>query len=538
MTGAPQQPSGSRPLPAARAWYIAQAILIAVAGALLAWSLVRLGAYFWFALTCPYEIEYGEGVLLHNAISIARGGEVYNDFHHYPYLAATYPPMFPLVSAIGVKLFGVSFAFGRAVSVLSTLGTAVLIWLILRRTGRGQFASGLAAVLFLAAPIVCWWGPVMRVDMLAVMLGVAAVYCVMRGGRWLGVAVVLMVAAIFTRQSEVAPLAAGVGYLWWVRQRRQAVFVGAAWMAAVLLISGALQAASHGWFFRHVVTANENAWHLQTFFEWWTEWVIPSLPFPFVLGLGGAVIALGGWGGSVGDSRARAPQGLRLLALYFVFAMLVSLTAGKIGAAVNYFLEPLAAACLMTGVAVQWLGGRLHSWPGKAAWVAAWLVLVSAPAYALVRPEVDQYWPYRLSREKIIAGGNEALALVRAAKGDILSEDSGLPLLAGRRLLLDPHKMTSLFRDGVWNQRPLIEDIERRRFALIITRWDPVGGATDRWGTVGDYRWSIGMGRAIMQNYYLVKKTGFLYITAPLDGKHRSCDQLHQELVRRAQVAR
>jgi hypothetical protein len=539
---------------ASRIWLVAQIVMCVIAGALLARYLWRIADYYWFAIRCPYEIEYGEGILLQNAINIARSGAVYNDYHHYPYVVATYPPLYPLIGALGVKLTGISFAFGRAISALAALGTAGLIWAMLRRAGIRPFGAALGAVLFIAAPIVCWWGVVMRVDMTAVFLGVAGVYCVLRGGRWLIPAVAFMVLAVYTRQSQVAPVAAGVIYLWWIGQRRNAIAVGASFAVMCIALFGALELISHGWFYQHVIVANQNFWEMESLSYWW-DYVFRGWPFPFVLGLGGAVIALGRWGVAAGDVDTRASHGRRLFGLYFVFAMLVSLTAGKIGSTVNYFLEPLAAACLTTGVAYHWLSARVRFRYGKLLWVGAWLVLMSAPTYLLssdsprlvraynrlaetsgatwlaIKPDADQYTPYRLSRRKTMLGGREAVALIRSTKGDILSEDTGLLPIADRPILLDPHKMTSMFHDGTWDQRPLVTDIKRRRFALILTRWDPVSGWSDRWSTYGNYRFSIGIGRAIMENYYLERQAGFLYILRPLDGKHPSCAVEHRKLV-------
>ena len=528
MVTNPRPRRGPAIVPAARRrWYVAQVVLCLVASALLVRHLGRLADYEWWAIKCPYEIDYGEGIVLQYAANIARGIPVYTDYHHYPYVVATYPPVYPLLCALGVKATGVSFAFGRTLSSLIALATAALIWLPLRRTGTSRVDAGLAAMLFMAAPIVYWWAPLMRSCLASVAFGLAGLYCVMRGGRWLAAAVALMAVAVYTRQSEVAPLAASVVYLWWIGERRNALSVAAGWAAIVAGVFVVLQAASHGWFYQHVVVANRNLWEMPRLVGLWGT-TARDWPAPFVMGVVGAVLALTGLGASESAPAANASrQPARLFGLYFIFSLLVSLTAGKIGANVNYLLAPLAAGCLLTGIAYDRLAAHIDRRAGKVVWIAAWMLVVLGPTRLLVDPGAA-YKVYQFSRREVMEGGKAAVALIRQTKGDILCEDMGLLVIAGRRIVLDPHKMTSLFRDGVWNQRPLIEDIERRRFALIITRWDPVGGATDEWGTCGGYRWSIGMGRAIMQNYYLVKHVGFLYITAPADGKHPTCDEVYR----------
>jgi hypothetical protein len=489
--------------------------------------LIRTADHFSFAVRCPYEIEYGEGVLLQYALNIARGGQVFGDYHHYPYVAATYPPFYPLLAAAGVKVFGVTLVFGRVLSVLATLGIVMLMWMMVRRSAQRSGGAVYAVLFFIAAPIVCWWGPVMRVDVLAVFLGVAGLYCVMRGGRWLIPAVALMALAVYTRQSNLAPLAASVAYLWWVGERRNAALVAASWCVLVIGAFAVLQAASHGWFYQHVVVANRNLWQMSQLVELCAT-ALPAWPAPFLVGLVGAGFALAGARGRTSAPRQDAgAHPARLLGLYFVFAIAVTLTAGKVGASVNYLVEPLAASCLVTGIAYDRLAARTGSWAGKAAWVALCLLAAAVPMRLIIDPGVEQYMPYRSSRADIMRGGKAAVAMIRSARGDVLSEDTGLLPISGKPVVLDPHKMTSLFHDGEWDQRPLLRDIAARKFALIITRWDPEGGATDKWGAYGTYRWSIGMGRAIMRNYYLVKHVGFLYITAPADGKHPTCAQVY-----------
>ena len=526
MTNQPAEPTGAGHSAATARWRrVAGFLIYAVIAGLLARQICLLLEQSLWVVRCPYEVEYGEGVVLRLAMKIADGSQVYTDYSHYPFMAATYMPFYPVVCALGVKLFGVSFAFGRALSCVATLAIMALIWAMLRRAGKSQFAAVSAALLFLAAPTVRLWMPQMRVDMPAIALSLAALYCVMLGGRWLVGGVALMALALYTRQSEVAPVAASVVYLWWIGERRNAVLVAASVAALALGAFAILQAESGGWFYRSVVVANQNRWDAGWFVAIWKSTAL-RWPLPFLLAVSALPIALirprpGAI--ELGARLRRRPE--LLLALFFLLALPVSVTAGKAGAHVNHTMEALIAACLAAGVAVDYVGACRTSRWGGAAWAAAWLVLAGSLLYPIVRPASVPNW-----REKIMTGGKEAMEVIRRTRGDILSDDIGLLVLAGRPVFLDSHKMTTMFLDGRWDQRPVVEDIKRRRFALIITKWDPIGGASDTWGAYGNLRWSIGMGRAIMRNYSLVKQVGYIYITAPADATHPSCAEVKRRL--------
>ena len=515
MTAASSQPDN-------RAWAAVQLTLYVATAALLVVSLGLVTDRWQWALRCPYDIEYGEGGVLLSAINIAHGNQVYNDFSHLPYTVETYPPVFALIAALGVKLFGVSFAFGRLLSMLGALGTAALIWAILRRAGTSRLAAALAAIVFLVTPITGWWARVARVDMVALFFGIAGLYCVVRGGRWLIPAVGLMALAVYTRQTTVAPLAASLVYLWWIRERKNAVLVLTSWAAVALIAYTAFQAVTHGLFYKHIVVSNQNLWQLKLLAGLWTK-VFVDWPYPYVMGVVGAAVVVVNR-----QERAamRAAHGgdrrpVMMLVTYFLFAALSSLAAGKIGAYINYMIEIVAGCCLMAGLAYDRLAACRDSRYGRPVWAAVWLGL----AVALVFPirgalTGADFGGEPQFRRRIMQGGKEAVALIRQSKGDVLSEDGGLPLLAGRQLLLEPFEFTQMFRDGNWDQRPLLADIKRRRFALIILRWDPRLRATDEYGNYGFLRWSVGMGGAIMRNYYLLEQTGFYFIMAPADARH------------------
>ena len=527
------QPIDSRgPRPPASKGHLQLAARIVVATVLalvLLHFAVAFGDFVWFVVTCPSEIDYGEGIVLNNALNIAHGREVYNNYHHYPFVVATYPPVYPALCAVGARLFGISFTFGRVLTLLATLAAMVLVWLILRRAGVSRAAAGFGTVLFAASPEVCRWAAVMRVDMVAIALGLAGLYCVMRGGRWLIPAVALLVLAVYTRQSQVAPLAAGVLYLWWAKERRAAVLVAASCAALIIASFLALQVASDGWFYRHVIVANRNLWDWRQLVEVWLGSRVWR--FPFLIAPVGAILALlePGRGEDTPSSGAgRRPE--RLLVLYFACAMLVSLTAGKVGSYLNYLIEPLAASGLLSGVAYDSLARRLGSPRWRPAWVAAWVLMVVPPAWVLAQPGRPPCRPFGFRRADMVVAWKEGIPLVRRTRGDVLSENTGLLLVAGHRIMLDPHKMTSMAEDGTWDQRPLVRDIERRRFPLIIITWDPPTAVPDRWGTYGRYRWTREMAEAIMRNYGLVRYMPTFCVAAPADAQRPSFIQTRRRL--------
>jgi hypothetical protein len=516
-----QSPGGSRP---SWGWRAVRFVLPVVGIAAAARLLVQFADTSWWCIACPYEVQYAEGGVLLDAVNIARGGVLYGDYQHYPFTVATYTPLYSLIWAAAIKLLGVSFVVGRALSWLATVGAAALIWAILRRTGYGVVASVIAAAVFLLAPTVRSCAVVARVDTWAVALSLAALYCIVRGGRWLAAAVVLMVLASYTKQTALAAPAAAIVYLAWMRQRRSAALVGAAWAVAVLAVFAVMQLATDGWFYRHVVIANRNRWDVHGLAFVWGS----SLFWPTPLAVGGmaVLLSLRRWASSAARAAGAPQRELALLyGLYYVFSLLGALTAGKVGAGANYMLEPLAGACLMTGVAYQSIAARVGSGKGKVVWAGIWLTLVVPAVIAPYLPQAQAWGDDPAWRRRTLEEGREAAAFVQRTRGAVLSEVLGSLLVAGRPVLLEPFEMTQMFLDGHWNQQPLVRDINRQRFALIIIEWNPARVVPDKWGTYGVRRWTRGMKQAIVRNYRPVKNVGRLYFMVPraITGDDRAC---------------
>jgi hypothetical protein len=169
-------------------------------------------AFFcWVAIqvTYPYELEYGEGIVLWQAQHISHLATAYAPITHYPFIVFHYTPLYQLTSLAVSEITGNLLLAGRLVSSFSSLGICLtLAWVVYRTVPAS--APRLAAVggAILAAAFPCGldvmkWSPFMRVDMLGLWLSFSglAVFVLARTTTQRFCAFVLFVAAIYTKQS-------------------------------------------------------------------------------------------------------------------------------------------------------------------------------------------------------------------------------------------------------------------------------------------------------------------------------------------------
>jgi hypothetical protein len=401
----------------------------------------------------PYPADYGEGPLLAQTRALAHGERIYRaDLASPPYTISNYPPLYPLVLSPVARLVGPAFWYGRLLSWLSVVAAAILIGSILHALTHDRSAAVIGGLFLLAFPPAAYWGSLYRVDALALALSLGGLcLCVRRpDARWALVATALLLtAAIFTRQSYglAAPVAAGAWLLGTGRGRRALALIGLVAVMAVVVFVG-LERLTHGGFSFNIVTANLNEYQPGSLAQYLADvWAL----VPIALSASGLFLLLGGW--------SRVPS-WRLTAPYLVGAGLSGLTIGKIGSNVNYLLELGAAVALSVGALLAWLGVRRSLRAGTA------LVLALDVALMVLAS------PYRAVTHSQLARQEEAerlYRLVRETSGVVLADEGmGLLARAGRPIYFQPFEMTQLARAGRWDQRPLLDDIERKAFAAIL----------------------------------------------------------------------
>ena len=144
-----------------------------------------VAAHVFELLRLPFPLDYGEGPLLAQVRALAGGTPVwrlYADPAKPPFLVVNYPPVYMLLSAALSFPLGGALLAGRVVALLATLATLGALAVLLRQTTGHRQSRALPpssfllppssfAFLLLTVPIIREWVALMRVDMLALALG-------------------------------------------------------------------------------------------------------------------------------------------------------------------------------------------------------------------------------------------------------------------------------------------------------------------------------------------------------------------------------
>jgi hypothetical protein len=442
-------------------------------------------------LTQPLEeLTYGESWLLDGAREVARGGGLYAPADQVPLMQIAYTPLYYVIVGGLQKLVGDNgYTLGRLVSLAATLvGASALAASLRHLTGRWLFGL-LGAGLFLTQNLtLLLWSSQHRVDPLA--LGLTLVGLALFTYGRLDSAAVVFVLAFFTKQTFViAPIAAIIA-LWPCRKRM--LRFGTIVLGGLVAGVAAAQWLSQGWFWWHVVTSNANQPDLVTF---------SILMGGFMQYNGLPVLA------ALASLVLPAQPGERVWRAYFVGALLTLPSIAKLGASSNYWLELTAGTSVLLALAAHHLS-RLPAARLVAPMVLVGALLVAVPGYQAtamdvaqttldaLEPPVPHYLsfvgdeggaaPYRVDARFV--------DFVAQQPGDLLTDNSGLAVAAGKRVMYEFQIFQLLQAEGYWSEQPILRAVSRREFALVALM-HPLDGPVE--GT----RWSTSLRNALMDAY-------------------------------------
>jgi hypothetical protein len=469
----------------------------------LAFALVVFVVYGLAMVSWPWQVDYGEGVVLQLTATLSDGQALYRDPAAYPWQVDPYAPLYMGVCAALRPLMGLTLAAGRLVSWLAALGTLLCLSLVAFRHG-GRRGALLAAVLFICSPLTVGWAPMYRVDFLGLFFDVAALTVVdaalaksdaTRGWLWAGP---LFALAFFTKQTFVLGAGAACATLL-LRAGRRPAALFAAWTAAWIAVPFiTIDVATRGRLFTSLFTDNVMPWSWGRAWPWFSQYLYAAI-LPLL-----AVIV--------------ARRGPLLWTVYLGLTSLTLVGVGRVGAYFNHFLPFHAALALTAGLA---LAALLEGREGAARWAVVVLAAVQIVGFGIFGELKPTLFPLAaLARQVVSAADGTLGARISAARrelgegiatldrypGDVVAENMALPVMAGRLpVLCDPSTLFAMALSGRWSEAAFVDAVRAHRFGVILLQ---VSGP-------GNLRFSAAALEAIAENYVEATRVGGDHLLVP-----------------------
>ncbi|MCA0452686.1 MAG: phospholipid carrier-dependent glycosyltransferase [Chloroflexi bacterium] len=492
-------------------------VLMALALGLLGFYFVVYVVYAVNLMQFPFDYDQGEGFELVDTIMFSQGEWPYRNTEAFPFYSSNYPPLFHIIAAPLVPVFGTNYAYGRFLGFFGTLVTASLIGYAVYREGRNRWLAIVSGLAFLASNTVYHIGPLFRQHATMVLFEVAAVVILahaneitdVRKRRWrLALGLGLIIAGGYTKQlAIVTALAAGL--FLFIRQPRRAVVWGLMAAVAGAAIFVGINIVTNGEWWRQAILANVNELKIIQTIALFKQWfgLHGFLIVPAVL----LVIYELYW------------DRLSLYAIWFVVAVGINGAAsGTWGGGDSYFSTAIAATCILSGI---FAARSVAGWKFPTNYLTLWLVvpfqryrasllaasLVVVPLlylgygravlhmptnmpvfeqiagifnitpnamngfYDSARTQDGQYATGyanigHLTTQADIDAGWRIVELVRASEKPVISEDAAFTLLADRPAITNPTQLLNLEKKGLYDGSQLVQMIDDRAFGLIILR--------------------------------------------------------------------
>jgi hypothetical protein len=483
-------------------------------------SLLLLGGAT-FALSTFHKVHYAfgwdddEGAVWWEALHVTDLRVLYHPIQQYPYFVVPYPPVFHAVTHVAARIVGDDLIAGRLVCVLSALGISLLMALLVSqalpaRIGTLARASGavLAAMLCFRLDALNRYIPEMGVDLLALFLTFLGVFLFLRlmnQNRGAYLAFACFVLAVFTKQTMIAAPAACLAASALInpgKALRYLLFCVALGLGTL----GCLAWATSGEILRHLFLYNARQPFAIT--QWilgMQENIIGILPIFAVAALALLPVFHHGMSSQPPKFASWLRAGLRVspyrralivLGLQLVGALFTTLTFGKAGSGVHYFLEWNFICCALAGmifarVVARWNPRSQYSLGGTAIMLLIFLAALTGFPDSLRRINATYRITAgeRMAQEARDSSAAAVLEVLVHTPGPVFCENMVLTMKAHKEIPIEPGIQCYLAKKGIWDESDFLNMITSQEFGVIVLR------------DIHNNFWTRGMVNAIETNY-------------------------------------
>ena len=521
-------------------------------GLLLAAKILFSLNIFWQIFNFAFQIDESESMIVAETGLMDHGLNLYALPSPDRFVSAPYTPLYYLLNWPFLHFMGLSFKPGRLLSLLATVGIAVLLYKLVRaygEPGKGRGPAGVAALAWSSLGVVAFWGSAVKPDMTALLFDLAGLYLIFtrhdeQDWRRLYGGAGLFALAALTKQTAFAGVLVAGGWLLLSgslggRERLLrlvkfgAVYGGLAFgpMAAMNLLSG-------GGFWYHIVTVHELPWSSQNYLKFLGGFLQSYQLFGLV-----ALAFVPLW---LLDVRPFGLTALRnnrgtFIVLYLGASAGASLSTGTFGGNHNHLLELAAAGNLALGATLTrlmtwWPTRRRMRWSLVIALILlGWQTLGSflgearlkpadfpvlgniGPAQTVLTALHDQFYnpdwlglEYRVPPADLKNRLSQIAAFMNNDSSPLIYSDNVSLMLATNRPIFttDPFTQTHATFYGRWDESKLRAMVRSGAFGMIVLR-QPVALS----GAAGDIYLSPGLAQAVRDGYRLAcHDAAYIYV--------------------------
>jgi hypothetical protein len=448
---------------------------------------------------CSYhnlQLDFGEGILLGNIRRLLEFKTIYPNIRTEPILGV-YPPIYQLLSAGVATVVGLNLAAGRIISLLSVAITTYIIYRMAYI--EDKFLRFSLPALFLSSPVIMGWGPLMRVDPLAVLFNISGLYIYVyyKGKNRLILSCMMFALAALTKQNMFAGILSVILFLILKKRWREVSTIILYYLTIFLSITASLVFLTGGHYVAHVYL-----------YHWGHPFDISRLEFlllflqehsPMLIGVVGIAFL------------CKKKEFIIPFCFYVLTTLLSSLLVAKSGAAGNYFIEPLAALVIFLAVSWSHLKRCKH--------VNSDLMTTTHLYIALILIITIQYTVYAhsmnlipsLEEDKRFISQMSLLRYLEGINEKVLCADATPCVISGKGPAIDWFILSRVFENNLWNEREFV-DIIKRDFSLLVLPFNIT--SSDNFSTYNNDRFTYNLIMELKDNYTLKGKIGFYYIYA------------------------